>query len=277
MRAKRIYQQISKGLAFAIRDPLRMTTAFAVVVLIGLIIGSWDLYWDSSEHFLNQVLAEFHGIVAEIIILGILLVWVNRYSEKWKTIEHAREQISDLKSLRNEHANVMILSAIKALNRNGVFKINLRNVSLPNAPLDKVILIESDLNGVKLTGASMIEAKLTGSALTGAVLRRVNLFHSDLSAVSANAANFSRANLVEANLSNAKFIMANFQGTYLNDSNFSGSNVLHANFDGAHLSNVDFRGCRELTVEQLRMAIVRDCIFDEELEIEWAKSSEHHP
>jgi len=247
-------------------NPITITIALALFIMLVNLLASWDFYFTHTREFLLQILAELHGLVIDIVVLGLLSVWINRFTERNKTIQQCKMQISDLRTLKGDSVSLLLLMAIKTLSRNNVFDIDLHGISIPEAPL----------NGVNLSGANMAEgysprssfadARLVGVNIQGADFERSDMLNADMSFCSGNIANFSNANLTKANLSFGKFINAKFRFASLNAATFQGSNLLAADFEGARLVGVDFRGCKELTSKQLRKAkVLLNCLFDEQL------------
>lgn len=250
----------------SLKDPIKLTVSLAVILMMLVITASWHYYLTLPGDFMIQLLAELHGLVLDIFVIGILIVWINRLSEKRRAIEFCKQQIDDLRSLRGDHVRLKIMSCIKILNRYKIFEIDLNGVSVSNAPLNNINLTGSDLNGFECRKAKLIDATLTRCNMNGSIFDKADLFQADLSYVSGNGARFNNANLSKAKLCHSKFITTSFRNCYLNGASLAGSNLLSADFEGAHLLEVDFRGCKELRPEQLLKAkILYNCIFDPSL------------
>ena len=108
--------------------------------------------------------------------------------------------------------------------------VNLANVSIPVANLERADLGDADLSFATLTKANLTSANLSGADLESATL---------------SGADLSDANLRDANLSGAKLSDANLRGAKL-----LGANLFNATLSGADLSSANLSGAK-LTQTQL--------------------------
>ncbi len=208
------------------------------------------------------------GTFESISIVTALVIYVRRgkkklHYEAWQVIDSAQ-------GLNISHARI---KALEELAKDG---ISLKGLSLPQAHLDQVQLVDADFTEANLQGAKLSEANLQGSRfeltqLQGANLWRANLeetffllaqlqkvnlnsanlSYADLQGVNLLEANFQKADLQGAyilgNLQGADFQEANLKGTilqgaYLKDANFQGANLRGANLQEANLQGANFRG-----------------------------------
>ncbi len=215
------------------------------------------------------------GTFESISIVTALVIYVRRgkkksHYEAWQVIDSAQ-------GLKMSHARI---KALEELAKDG---ISLKGLSLPQAHLDQVQLVDADFTEANLQGAKLSEANLQGSRfeltqLQGANLWKANLEETffllaQLQKVNLNSANLSYAdlqgvNLLEANFQKADlqgaYILGNLQGAYLKDANFQGANLRGANlqeanlqganFLGANLQGVNFQNAKGLHPAQLYVA-----------------------
>jgi uncharacterized protein YjbI with pentapeptide repeats len=153
---------------------------------------------------------------------------------------------------------------------------SLKEAELTNADLREVTLTGADLSGATLTGANLRDttltgvylsgailagAKLSGAELTGADLSGATLTDADLSLATLTNTRLRRATLTNAYLRRATFNRADLSGAVLNDANLgrailTGANLRGAILAGANLGGATLTDVRELTKEQIGVAIV---------------------
>ena len=244
-------------------NPIHHTILLAAV-LLGLIVPiSWPLYRMNHADLWLQIIAEMHVMVLDILVLGVLMVYINRLSEKRQRVESAERDIEDLRPLRGQYVRMKIQSCIKTLTHHGVHSIDLNRVHLHRARLAGVDLSGSDLNGFECSRGSLAEARLTGCTMNGIALIDTDCFATDFSQCVANGGNFEGSHLAKARFTGSKLIFSSFRRCNLSGADFSGAMLLGADFTDAYLLGVDFRGCKDVTLEQLRTArLVEGCLFD---------------
>ncbi len=133
---------------------------------------------------------------------------------------------------------------------------NLAGARLDYSDLTGAILFGANLTEASLGLANLTEATLRGADLTGADLTAANLAGADLIAANLAGATLSftdmtGANLAEANLRGADLFGANLTGASLEEANLAG-----ADLEGADLRGADLRAVRNLTQQQLDVAII---------------------
>ena len=126
-------------------------------------------------------------------------------------------------------------------------RLNLANVDLRGADMNKkgeqevnfsnAIFTGSDLRGVKLS-----MAKLQGADLSDANLQGADLYKAKLQGADLNEANLQEASLWWANLQWAEMSYSNLQGAVMFYSNLQGAEMIYANLQWAKLSNANLQG-----------------------------------
>lgn len=112
--------------------------------------------------------------------------------------------------------------------------------------LDRVNLIQWNLDGADFTGASLLNANLTGSNLTGAVFHGAVLSPTDSSSAAAPA-NFAYCYLFDADFSDALAQGVSFAYAYLFGlhASVAGASLREADFSNAFCPELDFSGVSE--------------------------------
>jgi len=246
-KLKRLYDKI-------IQHPLR--SSFTVLVLVSIIVigMSLPLYIKNfSEMYLN-VLAEAHGMIFDILVIGILLFWLREQGEIKQRISQYKDELDDFRMWESEEAAFRNAGNIKRLNRHGITKIDLVSVYLTKTNLSKVLLKDANLNTANASSAILIEANLENTRLNQTNFENANLNHGNLTNTFASGANFKDAFLIKANFEGAFLIKTNFNNAYLMEANFKNCALAEADFENANLYKADFRGADGLSLEQLTKA-----------------------
>jgi BTB/POZ domain-containing protein KCTD9 len=253
-RTQLYLHRTSEGFHYVVERPL--LTAFLVLVLVTLVVVGLSLpyYLDESGDFWGQVLAEAHGMIFDIAVIGIMLYWLNERGEIRQRIRNYQDEIDDFRQLESAEASYRTVGNIKRLNRHHVTQINLVNSCLPRTNLNYVNLKGSNMNSANLSNSTLIESNMEGARLNQANFENSNLNQVCLRCAYASGANFKDAFLIKAQLGNALLIKANFNNAYLMEADLRGSYLMGANFENASLYKADLRGARGLTVEQLMKA-----------------------
>jgi len=229
----------------------------AVVIPLSL-----PYYLTQTSEFWMNVLAEAHGMVFDLLVIGCLLLWLNRMAERRLRNSRYREEIEDYLGWRSPEATHRIVGNIRRLNRGGVREgFRLTEAYLVGANLGGVRLCESDLWGALLEGASLRDADLTGASLAGAVLdgadlERAVLRKSDMRGCSLRETDLERAVLDDVDLRGATLTAADLQYASLKRANLSRTSLPDANLRGAVLEDADVRGA-DLSGANLRGSILR--------------------
>ncbi len=250
---------------------------------------SLPFYITQTNEFWMNILAEAHGTVFDLLIIGWFLLWLNKIAERRLRNGRYREEIDDYLGWKSPEATHRIVGNIRRLNRGGVrsgFKLteaflaganlsaaHLRESDLWGAVLDHASLRETDLSesnlaGAQLEGADLERARLRGADLRGcamkeADLERAEMDEADLRGASLAAADLQYSSLKGANLNRTSLVGANLRGASLEDANLSSANLRGANFRGSILKGTDLR-LADLTDADFLGARLEGAILPEE-------------
>lgn len=237
-----------------IEKPLLTSTLVLVLVTI-LVLGlSLRYYINEFDSFIPQILAEAHGMIFDIAVIGILIFWLNQNGEVRQRIRTYRDEIDDFRLWESEEAAFRTVGNIKRLNRHRIYEINLVNCFLARTNLNYVNLTGSNLNSANISQSSLIEANMENTRLNQTNFENSNLNQINLKGGYASGANFKDAFLIKAQFEGAFLIKANFNNAYLMEANLCNCYLMGADFENASLYKADLRGAKGLTVEQLAKA-----------------------
>lgn len=216
--------------------------AFVVVPL------SLPFYVSNTWDFLENIAAEAHGMVFDLLVIGWFMLWLNRLAERRLRNNRYREEIDDFLGWRSAEATHRIAGNIRRLNRNGIrtrLKLTeayLTGANLAGAYLDGADLWGASLQGAQLGSARLNEANLAGADLQGADLERAALVRADLRGANLTEADLERTFLEEADLRGANLTGADLQFTSLPHANLERTRLIGATLRGAHLEGANLRG-----------------------------------
>lgn len=232
-----------------------LTSAIVLAIVFVVVVGlSLPYYLNDFKNFWAQILAEAHGMIFDIAVIGILLYWLNQNGEMRQRIRTYKDEIDDFRLWESEEAAFRTVGNIKRLNRHKIHEINLVNCHLARTNLNYVNLNGSNLNSTNLVNASLIETNLENTRLNQTNLENANLNQANLKGAYASGANFKDAFLIKTQFENAFLIKTNFKNAFLMEANLQNSYLMGADFENASLYKADLRGAKGLTVEQLSKA-----------------------
>jgi len=252
--SRRILDQCVEGFNYVVEKPL-LTAAIVLALVSMLVVGlSVPFYMEDAVGFGAQILAEAHGMIFDIAVIGILLYWLNQRGEVRQRIRMYQDEIDDYRLLESEEASFRTVGNIKRLNRHHISQINLVNASMPKTNLNYVNLKGSNMNSANLSNSSLIESNLECTRLNQANFENSNMNQACMRGAYASGANFKDSFLIKAQLQSALLIKANFNNAYLMEADLQNSYLMGADFENASLYKADLRGAKGLTVEQLLKA-----------------------
>ncbi len=234
--------------------PILTSTIVLVFVTIIVVSISMPYYLNEFHTFFAQVLAEAHGMIFDILIIGILIFWLNKTGEKRSRIRTYKDEIDDFRLWESEEAAFRTVGNIKRLNRHKLYNINLAHSYLVKTNLNYVKLIGANLNYANLFNSAMIDVDLENARLNQTNFENCNMNQSNFTKAYANGAIFKDAYLIKANFEKAFLIKADFNNAFLMEANLQGAYLTGADFTNANLYKADLRGARGLSIESLANA-----------------------
>lgn len=256
-----------------IEKPL-LTSTLVLIVITFLVVGlSLPYYLHEFDQFIPQILAEAHGMIFDIAVIGILIFWLNHNGEIRRRIRTYKDEIDDFRLWESEEAAFRTVGNIKRLNRHKIHEINLVNCHLPRTNLNYCNLAGSNINSANISQSSLIEVVMENARLNQTNFENSNLNQANLKGAYASGANFRDAFLIKANFENAFLIKANFNNAFLMEANLRNCYLMGADFENVSLYKADLRGAKGLTVEQLsKVKTLYLARFDEEILVQLKQS-----
>ncbi len=249
---KKLFTKLEEHFNRIIEKPI--LTSFMVLILLSiLVLGlSAPYYYANFNDFFKEVLAEAHGMLFDIAIIGILIFWLNANGEKQLRIKMYKDEIDDFRQWESQEAAFRTVGNIKRLNRHKITDLNLVSCHLTRTNLNQVKLEGSNVNSANFSHCNAIECDFTDSRANQTNFENAKMNQANFTRAFASGANFKDAFLIKANFKDAFLIKANFQNAYLMEADLSGCHLTGAIFDEASLYKADLRGVEGLTAEQLK-------------------------
>lgn len=281
-------------------SPIQIMVIVAGILIIVNLLAAWPYYISDTENFKVQLIAESHGMVLDILVLGVLLLWVNSANERKRNIDNAFQEIADLgrclritedeglselyrhstaaenlldvynaPAQKDSYACLRIIRNIRTLNRYRITQMQLDFIDLPKAALNNSNLSKSSMIGFRSISGDFSQSSLTNCILNSGNFTYSNFSNTDLRGSHIQNTVFNEAIMVDANLQNCSCSTSSFQHARLNRADFSGSDLMGCDFTGAYLMHTSFLNCKNLRASQIIKAkYLKGCLFDEELEKE---------
>ncbi len=243
-------EKIHKFVDRILEEPIIVSISVLFVLSLIVVGLSFPLYLSDTHDFFVNILAEAHGMIFDIAVIGILIFWLTGVGQKRARIRAYQDEIDDFRMWESEEAAFRTVGNIKRLNRHRIFNIDLVNCHLSKTNLNYVILKGANLNNANVSNSNLIQANFESSRMNRANFENSNLNQVNLRRSFASGANFRDANMIKANLENAFLIKADFNNAFLMEANLNGANLTGTNFDFANLYKADLRNAIGLTIEQ---------------------------
>mgnify|MGYP003625120022 CR=1 FL=1 len=206
-------------------------------------------YKDNSFTF-HDILVEFHGLIFDLLFLGIILTIYETFRDKKDKIERYKDEIDDLREWQSKEAKFKIIGRIKRLYNLGVTNFNLNGCYLKKGDLMEYNFTKStfafaNLESARFTRSNLSEcdfvaAKLIKTQFVDSMAYKTNFEHSDLSNSTIISSDFSYSNLQKANLNGSIIIGTDFNSANMSNANLKNIRVYDLNwFDNLKLNNVN--------------------------------------
>ena len=234
-----------------LENPLLITATVLAFTGTFVVIISLPVYLREPRDFFINFVAELNGMVFELLVFSIIIVWLNQLGTKSQQIRSYKDEIDDFRMWESEESAYRTVGNIKRLNRHRIYNIDLVNCYLSKTNLSYVVLKEANLNNVNASNSNLIECNLQSARLNRTNFENSNLNQVNLQGAYASGTNFKDAYMIKANLNKAFLIKADFKNAFLMEANLNGANLTGANLDNANLYKADLRNTVGLTIEQL--------------------------
>lgn len=249
-----------------IKSPVTTLAIIAAVLVVAVFLIT--AFWDSvsstvlpntilglyRKDFWENFLVEMHGIVFELSIIGVLILWLDSKRSKLGEITRLREDLEDYSALDFPEINVKKLGHIKRLNEHNIKNIDVQNLVL-NGLKVKGIIVE----GSRLVGLKIVKGTIVGSNFKSMKMRSSNFQKSTIKSTMFESCDLLKSKFNEStckgvDFTNSSLERAEFTNSDLQSSIFNGCDVREAKFDEANLKHASFHNAMHLTSDLLMRA-----------------------
>jgi len=216
---------------------------FLVLGIAAIIVLLFSLrFWiEEPSDFFRDVLVEAHGMLMDILIFTILIVFINVVREKRLKIERYKEEIDDYRNWNEMTASYRLAGILRRISRYEVKELNLSDCNLKNGRLPYIFLEKANLAYTVLEEANLYLARCHGAIFYEANLKGANLRNADLrNAVLRNAVLWglnsesvpNRASSIINEPSNARTLIANLKNADLTGADLTGAKIKIGQYKG---------------------------------------------
>jgi BTB/POZ domain-containing protein KCTD9 len=216
-----------------------------VLFLASIVVGGLSYFFlypkDAEDGALKDILVEAHGLLFDIAVLGIFVLWLYKRAEKSREITTLHNIIEDYFGWKEKEATYRIVGNLKRLNKLGVSKFILRDAFLleANFSIPSVEILNSNIWDSCLDYARFSQCKHQDNHFLADSMQNTHF----------DNGKFTDVRFEECNLKNASFLNSDLTG-----SEFWYCNLKDTQFELANLTRVDFMESFNLTFEQLKEA-----------------------
>ncbi|SHG11453.1 Uncharacterized protein YjbI, contains pentapeptide repeats [Salegentibacter echinorum] len=202
---------------------------FIIILIITIVLDFYD-----SQFSYHDILVEFHGLLFDLLVLGIIYGVYENFSNKKERIENLKESIEDYRGLNTINSSFKIVSFIRRLYDLGVNEFSLHQCFLQDAKLNEYNFRNSNFSFSNLENASFSRSNLENCKFYDCRLREA--FFVDTIAYNAR---FENANLSETTITKSDFSFANLRRVKLNK-----AKICATDFNCADMSFADLEGVK---------------------------------
>jgi BTB/POZ domain-containing protein KCTD9 len=234
-------------------DHLVGSAVVIFLILCPLVVFlSFDRYSDPG--FRDNVLAEAHGLLVELLVVGVLLLSLDKHRERRSELARYNDTIDEHRGWKSDHAATRLKGLVQRLNAR-----NFTSIDLHHCFMKRVNLKGANLTGALLQQADLGEAYLRNAVFDKAQMDMAYLGHADL-----RSASFRDADMRLVRFQHSDLTGADFRGANLSRARFNQATLINADLRGADLSNATLVG---VDLARANLKGVKNLKFDELLKV----------
>jgi hypothetical protein len=175
--------------------------------------------------FGDALLMESYGMLFDLLVFGVLFLWLMERGKKRQAIEKDLDLIEDLRGIRTRESAARIRGGIIRLAQKGVNQLDLSQCYLNQVSLKSVWLIRSSFVKAELNGAILDNARLDSADFQEADLKNARLEDAILTGAIFWSADMTFANLTRADLTGVQLKNAILKDAVLNEADLTKASV----------------------------------------------------
>jgi hypothetical protein len=155
-------------------------SSFVFLFLFLVLYMLTSIHYNYDKNFIEGIFVEAHGMILDVIVFGILILWLNQLNGKRRTVRGYKNEIEFFRGWESEEGVRRTVGNIKLLVELGVRDLDLKYCCLKGANFENLSLEGANLEGTNLEGANLKGANLKNAHLGGANLKSANLDYANL-------------------------------------------------------------------------------------------------
>jgi hypothetical protein len=232
---------------WAVKYPVKTAGCVFLFVAFVAVFLSMDFY---NKEFYQNVLVELHGLLMDLLVIGVIVLWIDLRREKSNEINRLTEIIEDFSAWYSDESAIRVFGAFNRLRKLGITHSLdnhfLRNIHSGAANFSVTNLSSSDLSSCSMPDGDFRYSHLRwtifiGAALQGADFRGANLFEADMRGADLTDANFSGTVVQGVRFNHLTvFDRAKFTESYISDLDLTGAVLNNCDLTGVKYKSVTF-------------------------------------
>ncbi|WP_312253766.1 pentapeptide repeat-containing protein [Stutzerimonas nitrititolerans] len=219
--------------------------------------------------FWENVLVEMHGMIVELAVVGILLLWLDGRRDKKKNLDQCREDLKNYARLDFPEAHLKKIGALKTLIEANEAGLDARYLHLSGRTLTEINIADWNLIGLKINGGKLEASIFTGVDARSSKFVQCKIKNTTFEGGSLYRCKFEGARLRQVVFRNVRIESAEFTRCDMQSTVFDGVSLQGVKFEGANLDNCSFKSALDIDVHELsRAATLNHIAINDELLIQ---------
>lgn len=233
---------------FALSSTLVILLTGEVLFSSNELPNNWGLY---SSDFFENIMVEAHGLLFDILVLGVIFIILDSKRQKRMTLEQLKNDLSDYSTLDEPLYYNKKKRILNELQKEQVTNIQQPNLLLSEIELRDLYFHKAKLFGLKLHSCRLINMDFADSKLNSAEFNNSTFKSCSFNKVVLKTARFSNAQLKGLTIKDSYLERAKFTNANLRNANFVECDMKNVCFENADLRNATFKNCENLDREAI--------------------------
>jgi DNA-binding protein len=243
-------------------------TAIAVAVLIFIPIFLVTFFWDfvSSNIFPNtkiglydrafweNILVELHGMMIELVVVGVLVVWLDSRRKKNVEVTRLTEDLEDFAMLDSPEINIKKMGHLKRLNDIGVQELKVRNLVLNKIKIKDITLLKSNIIGLKVNEGTIYNTTFKEVSMRSSSFIKTIIKNTTFENCTLLNSKFTEGTCKGVSFKGSSVEYADFSDCNLQSAIFINSDVRGVKLQGANLKQCTFIGAKNIDINEIAKA-----------------------
>lgn len=213
-----------------------------------------------NRDFWENVLVEMHGMVVELAVVGILLLWLDGRRGKKKELAQCREDLKNYATLDFPESHLKKIGALKTLISADEAGLDARYLHLSGRSLADINVSGWNLIGLKVNGGKLEKSKFENVDARSSNFVQCKMKNVTFDGGSLYRCKFEGAKLRQVLFKNVRIEKAEFTHCDMPSTIFDGVSLKGVKFEGANLANSSFKSAFDIDVHELSKAASLDHI-----------------